>query len=87
MPAVEQSGSSSIDEPTYWWYVARNDLLRAGLGDWLGRPARVLDVGSADGPSAGWLSARGRVVPVDIDTRGLRAGGVAPPMQHRPKPP
>lgn len=73
MPAVEQSGSSSIDEPTYWWYVARNDLLRAGLGDWLGRPARVLDVGSADGPSARWLPQQGRVA-VDLDARGLVAG-------------
>jgi len=70
---VEQSGSSSIDDPTYWWYAARNDLLRAGLGDWVGRPARVLDVGSADGPSARWLPQQGRVA-VDLDARGLVAG-------------
>lgn len=73
MPAVEQSGSSSIDDPTYWWYAARNDLLRAGLGAWVGRPARVLDVGSADGPSARWLPQEGRVA-VDLDARGLVAG-------------
>jgi SAM-dependent methyltransferase len=73
VPPVEQSGSSSIDEPTYWWYVARSDLLRAGLGDWVGRPARVLDVGSADGPSARWLPQEGRVA-VDLDVRGLVAG-------------
>ena len=70
---VEQSGSSSIEQTGYWWYDARNDLLRAGLGDWLGHPARVLDVGSADGPSARWLPQQGRVA-VDLDVRGLVAG-------------
>ena len=73
VPPVEQSGSSSIDQPDYWWYAARNDLLRAGLGAWLGSPARVLDVGSADGPSARWLPEQGRVA-VDTDARGLVAG-------------
>jgi SAM-dependent methyltransferase len=73
LPPVEQSGSSSIEQRGYWWYDARNDLLRAGLGEWLGRPGRVLDVGSADGPSARWLPQRGRVA-VDLDVRGLVAG-------------
>ncbi len=73
VPPVERSGSSSIDDPTYWWYAARNDLLRSGLADWVGRPARVLDVGSADGPSARWLPQQGRVA-VDLDVRGLVAG-------------
>lgn len=73
MAPVEQSGSSSIDDPTYWWYAARNDLLRAGLGRYVGDPARVLDVGSADGPSARWLPQDGKVA-VDLDARGLVAG-------------
>jgi SAM-dependent methyltransferase len=73
LPPVEQSGSSSIEQRGYWWYDARNDLLRAGLGEWLGRPGRVLDVGSADGPSARWLPQQGRVA-VDLDVRGLVAG-------------
>jgi SAM-dependent methyltransferase len=73
VPPVEQSGSSSIEHGDYWWYAARNDLLRAGLGEWLGDPARVLDVGSADGPSARWLPQQGRVA-VDLDVRGLVAG-------------
>jgi SAM-dependent methyltransferase len=73
VPPVEQSGSSSIEQGGYWWYDARNDLLRAGLGEELGRPARVLDVGSADGPSARWLPQDGRVA-VDLDVRGLVAG-------------
>jgi SAM-dependent methyltransferase len=70
---VEQSGSSSIEHQDYWWYAARNDLLRAGLGEEVGHPARVLDVGSADGPSARWLPQEGRVA-VDLDVRGLVAG-------------
>jgi SAM-dependent methyltransferase len=73
VPPVEQSGSSSIEQTGYWWYDARNDLLRAGLGEWVGRPARVLDVGSADGPSARWLPQQGRVA-VDLDVRGLVPG-------------
>jgi SAM-dependent methyltransferase len=73
VPPVEQAGSSSIDQPDYWWYAARNDLLRAGLGAWLGSPERVLDVGSADGPSARWLPVHGRVA-VDTDARGLVPG-------------
>lgn len=73
IPSVQQSGSSSISQPDYWWYAARNDLLRAGLGDWLGAPDRVLDVGSADGPSARWLPDCGKVA-IDIDARGLVAG-------------
>ena len=73
VPPVEQSGSSSIEQTGYWWYDARNDLLRAGLGEWVGRPARVLDVGSADGPSARWLPQHGRVA-VDLDVRGLVPG-------------
>lgn len=73
VPPVAQPGSSSIDDPSYWWYVARNDLLRAALERWVGRPERVLDVGSADGPSARWLPQPGRVA-VDLDPRGLVAG-------------
>ncbi len=99
--AVTQSGSSSIDQPGYWWHDARGDLLRAALGDWLGdrpgdrlgdrpgdwlgdrtggpgdrlgRSARVLDVGSADGPSARWLHGDHQRVAVDMDPRGLTAG-------------
>lgn len=37
---------------------------------------RVLDVGSADGPSVGWLAASDLKVAMDIDPRGLVPGGV-----------
>ena len=53
MVELTQSGSSSIREPEYWWYRARTELLQAALGGFLGSPGRLLDVGSADGPSVG----------------------------------
>lgn len=37
---------------------------------------RILDVGSADGPSAQWLHERGNVTSMDVDPRGLPPGGV-----------
>jgi SAM-dependent methyltransferase len=36
----------------------------------------VLDVGSADGPSVGWLRGSGMRTALDIDPRGLGPGGV-----------
>jgi SAM-dependent methyltransferase len=64
-------GSPSIEQPDYWWYVARSDLLRTVLGPYVGTPDRLLDVGSADGPSVGWLEAPYKVS-LDLDPRGLR---------------
>jgi SAM-dependent methyltransferase len=64
-------GSASLDNPTYWWYVARTRLLHRVLGSYVTPGARVLDVGSADGPSVSWLGER---VAVDMDPRGLRPG-------------
>jgi SAM-dependent methyltransferase len=69
-------GSASIAAPEYWWYRARADLLRTALGGFVGDAAQVLDVGSADGPSVGWLQATGRRTALDIDPRGLAPGGV-----------
>jgi len=69
-------GSPSIHAPTYWWYRARSALLERALGAYVGEPGRLLDVGSADGPSVGWLRGRGFRVPLDLDPRGLDAGGV-----------
>lgn len=65
-------GSPSIERPEYWWYRARAELLRVALEEHVGTPARVLDVGSADGPSVGWLRGRGVDVSLDMDPRGLR---------------
>jgi SAM-dependent methyltransferase len=76
VPASHHGGSPSIQNPDYWWYRARSRLLRTVLADHVGSPARVLDVGSADGPSVDWLRVRGRRTALDIDFRGLRPGDV-----------
>ncbi len=69
-------GSPSIATPDYWWYRARAELLRTVLSSYVGEPRRVLDVGSADGPSVGWLRTQAQHVALDVDPRGLAAGGV-----------
>jgi len=71
---VRQPGSSSVVAPDYWWFAARASLLEAGLSRWLGRPGRVLDVGSADGPSAAWMRGDRHHVAIDLDPRGLVPG-------------
>lgn len=70
---TQQPGSASIEQPTYWWYRARSELLRAALGAHVGHPGRLLDVGSADGPSVSWLQAPQHAA-LDVDPRGLRSG-------------
>lgn len=70
-PATPHGGSPSIAQPFYWWYRARSEMLRTALGPYVGTPQRVLDVGSADGPSVGWLTAPQKVS-LDLDPRGLR---------------
>lgn len=72
--STEQPGSASIEQPEYWWYRARSELLRAALGDHVGAPHRLLDVGSADGPSVSWLTGAEHAT-VDLDPRGLTPGG------------
>lgn len=67
-----RGGSPSIHLPDYWWYRARSDLLRTVLGPYVGPARRLLDVGSADGPSVGWLTAPQKVS-LDLDVRGLQA--------------
>jgi SAM-dependent methyltransferase len=64
-------GSPSIRQPDYWWYRARSEMLRTVLEPYVGSPERLLDVGSADGPSVAWLAARQKVS-LDLDPRGLR---------------
>jgi SAM-dependent methyltransferase len=76
MTLTKQAGSASLNHADYWWYRARADLLRAALERFAREPRWVLDVGSADGPSVGWLGSHGRKVSLDIDPRGLGPGGV-----------
>jgi SAM-dependent methyltransferase len=72
--AVVQRGSSSLAQPDYWWYRARSALLETVLGTHLGRPGRTLDVGSADGPSVGWMRRGQPYVAVDLLPQGLVPG-------------
>lgn len=69
--ATPHGGSPSIRRPDYWWYRARSEMLRVVLEPYVGSVQRLLDVGSADGPSVGWLSAPQKVS-LDLDPRGLR---------------
>lgn len=69
-----QTGSASITQRDYWWYRARAQLLEVALGEHLGTPARLLDVGSADGPSVEWMSGDHRRTTIDVDPRGLQPG-------------
>jgi SAM-dependent methyltransferase len=72
-----RGGSASIAVPDYWWYQARSSLLEEALGGFVPTGGRVLDVGSADGPSAAWLRERAAAtVALDLDPRGLAADGV-----------
>ncbi len=74
MTGTAQPGSSSIENPDYWWYRARSGLLRAALGNYVGHPGRVLDVGSADGPSVDWMKGDHQRIALDMDPRGLAPG-------------
>ena len=69
--ATPHGGSPSIRRPDYWWYRARSDMLHTVLSEYVGSAQRLLDVGSADGPSVGWLTAPEKVS-LDVDPRGLR---------------
>jgi len=74
MTTTVQQGSSSLVQPDYWWYRARADLLEVALKSYLGDQGRTLDVGSADGPSVGWMRGRHRRVNLDLNPRGLIPG-------------
>lgn len=79
MSGHDQLGSASIHQPTYWWYRARSGLLDAALSSHLhaAEPltGRLLDVGSADGPSVDWMdTADFTRVSIDVDPRGLQSG-------------
>ena len=83
-PSTPHGGSPSILQPDYWWYVARSELLQQVLAPYVGFPVRLLDVGSADGPSVGWLTGDLKVS-LDLDPRGLQApAGVCGSVLHLP---
>ena len=70
-------GSPSIAQSDYWWYRARTRILETVMKPYVGTPRRLLDVGSADGPSVTWLEGTAEHhVSLDVDPRGLADGGV-----------
>jgi SAM-dependent methyltransferase len=69
-----QPGSSSLQQPDYWWHRARSELLRVVFGPWLGSPRRTLDVGSADAPSVAWMRGDHPHVTLDLFPGGLVPG-------------
>jgi SAM-dependent methyltransferase len=74
MSTATQPGSSSIEQPGYWWYRARTGLLETVLGPFLGDAKVTLDVGSADGPSVAWMRGSHRRVNLDLFPKGLTPG-------------
>lgn len=70
------SQSGSLRNAEYWWYGARQRILQSSVAHAVPSGARILEVGSADGPSVGWLSELGDRIPTDLDPRGLSPGGV-----------
>lgn len=77
LQGTKAGGSPSIEQGDYWWYRARTQLLETVMQPYVGTPRRLLDVGSADGPSVDWLKGSAdHHVSLDIDPRGLADGGV-----------
>lgn len=83
-PAAGIIGSSSVEQPDYWWYVVRSRLLEEVFLHAVPPGGRVLDVGSADGPSVQWMADRAKRICVDLDPRGLAPGGVCADALHLP---
>jgi len=71
---VAQPGSSSLRHPDYWWHRARAGLLQQVFAPYVDAPTRVLDVGSADAPSVGWLRGEHQHVNLDLIPEGLVPG-------------
>jgi SAM-dependent methyltransferase len=83
--AARVPGSPSLEQPDYWWYRARAGLLAAFFGPHLADGDLMLDVGSADGPSLGWVPPSVRRVAMDLDPRGLAPGdGVVGDLRRLP---
>lgn len=73
---VPRGRSSSLANPSYWWYRARSRLLEQVFAAELRPGMTVLDIGSADGPSVAWMTELVRRVPLDVDPAGLTHGGL-----------
>jgi len=74
--SVVEGASPSLEAPSYWWYRARSEIFREIFSPWIPKDGRLLDVGSADGPSTAWAQQLGSRTTLDLDPRGLAPGGV-----------
>ena len=75
--APGHGGSASHDVQDYWWYLSRADMLHSAVGRYAAGARVALDLGSADGPSAGWIRQTiPRVASLDIEPRELGPTGV-----------
>lgn len=81
-----QPGSGSIQNPMYWWYRVRADLMSIVFAPHVPARGRVVDVGSADGPSASWIDELADRISVDLDPRGLHPGGICASGDRLPLP-
>lgn len=79
-----QPQSPSMNHPNYWWYEGRSRMLQTIVEPLLGDPRRVLDVGSADGPSVSWMQDRGKRVAIDLDYDALGPGDVCGSAEQLP---
>jgi SAM-dependent methyltransferase len=77
-------GSASLANPVYWWYRARSELMHEVFASHLHPGDRLLDVGSADGPSIGWLVDGIRRTAVDLDPGGLQPGDICASVTSLP---
>lgn len=74
--SYSEGRSGSLANPDYWWYRARKELFRTVFAEGITPGAKILEIGSADGPSADWLADLGPRTSLDIDRTGLEEGGV-----------
>lgn len=72
----------------YWWYRARASFLENFFGKLVGNGDKVLDVGSADGPSVAFIDKRigtsGKKTSMDIEPEGLKEDDILGSVEEIP---
>ena len=68
--------SGSLANREYWWYRARRELFLTVFAPLVDPGSRILEIGSADGPSVEWLASLGDRIATDLDPTGLAPGDV-----------
>ena len=73
-PASRSTGSSSLRQPTTGGTAPARTCSRPSSAATSAQPSRMLDVGSADGPSVEWMRGAHRRVTLDLFPEGLEPG-------------